>query len=36
MKRPRVMPMGVVVVLTGALVSGGALAQPDWSVDLRA
>ncbi len=27
MKRPRVVPMGVVVVLTGALVSGGALAQ---------
>ena len=27
MKRLRVMPMGVVVVLTGALVGGGALAQ---------
>jgi hypothetical protein len=27
MKRPRVMPMGVVVVLAGALVTGGALAQ---------
>ena len=27
MKRPRILPMGVVVVLTGALVDGGALAQ---------